>query len=520
MLKNPMLKLAVAATLAAAALTAPAAAQESSALIDALVRKGILNDQEAEEIRADLSREVSQTPAGKINISNSLTELKLYGDIRLRYQYDNRDGQIQPTDASNDSDGSPSGQQRSRYRFRLRLNADFKLMENVFGGVELQTGLQSDSGNQTFQDGFADYPIFISKAYVGWTPTEWATVVIGKLPNPFYTTDLVWDADINPTGLTEQIAFHKLGLGGRADAAVSSGKGGYSKDGKSYAPSPVIDEERRWELTLIAGQFIFDDNFEGGGVFDPGDTDNDSTTDAFLFQTQLVGAYKFNPNLKVTIAPGWMVYNAASVTQSSAQRDVFGAFNENDFRDNALVSGATRNLSILLAPGEVAFKIGSVKTKLYWDFAYNIEGRKRVEEILDVIELINEDADEDRGIKADPDDRQATSIRDRIAWLAGIQLGENKKKGDWSLLANYRQTGIGAVDPNINESDFAAGELNTQGFKVGLAYSLTDFAVVAATYMHAFDLRDDLFGGQATGGNAIADANEIQVLQVDFNVKF
>lgn len=105
-------------------------------------------------------------------------------------------------------------------------------------------------------------------------------------------------------------------------------------------------------------------------------------------------------------------------------------------------------------------------------------------------------------------------------YLVGMQIGENKKKGDWSVLANWRQTGIGSVDPNLNDSDFALGELNTRGVKVSASYNFTDFCVGAITYMHAWNLRDNLFGGEATGGNAIAEGNAIQVLQVDLNLKF
>ena len=43
--------------------SAPLMAQESGALIDALIRKGILTNQEAEDIRADRVRESNTSPA-------------------------------------------------------------------------------------------------------------------------------------------------------------------------------------------------------------------------------------------------------------------------------------------------------------------------------------------------------------------------------------------------------------------------------------------------------------------------
>lgn len=502
MLKSTSLKLAAATVLmASAGLTAQA--QDAGALVEALVKKGILNDQEAEHIRADMTRDFATTPAGKLNISNSITELRLYGDLRLRYQYDNKDGQVDPFPVGvhqdgNEKDRSPSGTQRSRYRFRLRLNADFRLTENFYGGVELQTAQAADSGNQTFQDGFNDYNIFISKAYLGWTPNAWLDVKAGKIANPFYTTDLVWDPDINPTGIAESFAFHKMRFGG-----IDAGQSGMSKDGKSMPPSAPIIGDSPWEITLVAGQFIYDDNAEGSGI------DGDLNTDAYLFETQLIVAYNFGNGVKVTLAPAWFIETAGSLS---------GLDNENPFNDSATVSGATRDLNILLIPGDISFKIGELKTKVLWDFAYNFEGRKRVENIY---RLTSPAPVGDDGVP-DPDDvRKGHSNVDDYAFLAGFQLGENKKKGDWSVLANYRQTGLGAVDPNLNDSDFALGELNTRGIKVGVAYNFTDFCIGAVTYMKAWNLRQTLpGGGEATGGAAIAEANDVDVLQVDLNLKF
>src|ERR1700747_3810122 len=64
-----------------------ARAQDAGALLDLLVRKKIITDQEAEEVRADLTKEAAATSAGKWKLSTPITELELYGDTRLRYEY-------------------------------------------------------------------------------------------------------------------------------------------------------------------------------------------------------------------------------------------------------------------------------------------------------------------------------------------------------------------------------------------------------------------------------------------------
>ncbi|MEI6350368.1 MAG: putative porin [Verrucomicrobiota bacterium] len=456
------------------------AQSQDSALIDALVRKKILTAKEAESIRADVVKE--NVSAEKIKLSGPLTELALYGDVRERYQWDNVDPQF---DAKAPNGDPGHGNQRSRWRFRLRLNADFKLADNWFGGVQLQTANTSDSGNQTYDGGFQNYNIYISRAFVGWNAADWLTFIAGKQANPFYTTELVWDPDINPSGLVEQVRFHKLFSVGGQEAE------GYTKDGKSIASSKAVVEESPWELTLNAGQFIFDDNNEYLA-------DSDSNTDAYLFVEQLQFSYKFSKDVKFTIAPAYLTYTASQV--NSVQNSQGFAQNVNG-KDTDVPEGLgeTRDLSIIQVPGDITFNLAGQRIKLLWDSAYNTAGSKRVHDIYGVADH---------------------SSRDDLAFLAGFQIGENKKKGDWSLLVNYRQVGLAAVDPNLNDSDFGLSRVNIRGWKGGVAYNFTDSVVLALTYMNADNLRKNLVGGEATNDTKLADANSVQVLQVDLNLKF
>ena len=468
--------LAAGAVTALLASPTPSHAQ-SKAEFDALKKKVAALEERLGE------RESAPTVSERLKISESLTELKLYGDLRLRYQYDNKDNQVDPPGVGGDRDRSANSNQRSRYRFRLRLNADFKLGENFFGGIQLVTGQENDSDNQTFENGFNDYDIFISRAYLGWNAADWLTIVAGKQPNPFYATELTWDADINPTGLSETIKFHEL-------FAHRSVNETFSRDGKS-----IVDKRAHspWELSLNLGQFIFDDNNEGN-------FDNDAADDAYLFVAQIVGTWNLSKNVKVTFAPGYLFFNAA---------DVSGVLNANSFSDAPDLSGETRRLSFITAPGDVSFKLGKLPAKFYWDFSYNTDGKGRVDDIYGIV-----------ATRGDGTVRSKHSSMDDFAYLVGLQLGQNKKGGDWSFMANWRQSGIAGVDPNLNDSDFALSELNTRGFKVMATYSFTEFFTGGVSYAHAWNLRDDLFGGQATSGAAFADGNVINVFQVDFNMKF
>jgi ABC-type polysaccharide/polyol phosphate export permease len=64
-----------------------------------------------------------------------------------------------------------------------------------------------------------------------------------------------------------------------------------------------------------------------------------------------------------------------------------------------------------------------------------------------------------------------------------------------------------------------------QGFKVGFAYNVTDYAVFAVTGYITWNLTENLYGGAANSftnltGFGIARANAVDMLQVDLNVQF
>ncbi|HEX7631981.1 MAG TPA: porin, partial [Lacunisphaera sp.] len=74
--------LALVATLLCAG---TALAQDSGPLIDILVKKGIINDQEGENLRADLAREAATAVTSTISGGKSTASLSISG--RLQFQY-------------------------------------------------------------------------------------------------------------------------------------------------------------------------------------------------------------------------------------------------------------------------------------------------------------------------------------------------------------------------------------------------------------------------------------------------
>ncbi len=433
--------------------------------LEELERKTTRLEQENRKLSEHQSRKLSgkeiaapESTVEKIKLAGGITEMKLSSELRLRYQYENSDSQLY-WDANKGRYSEANGSQQSRWRFRLRLQADFKIGEDWFAGIGIQTGQNADSGFETYGGGFQNYSLYLHRAFVGWNATDWLTVVAGKQANPFYKSELVWGNDLSPTGLSEKVRLDKF-FG-----------------------------ETNWELTLVGGQFIFDDNIENIAG------DPDRKVDAYLFEQQLVATYKFNKELKLTVAPSFLLYNAANISLARNSKSFSAATAGAGWED----IGHTRDLHILQLPGDVAFKLWGQKARFVWDVAYNINGGKRTHDIY--------------GLTSHEE-------HDNWAFLLGFELGENKKKGDWSAGVNYRQVGVSAIDPNLNDSTWAFSNLNVKGWKVAAAYNFTDNIIGALTFFSADNLRKDLYGGQATGGAKLADLNSGQAVQVDLSVKF
>jgi hypothetical protein len=499
------------------AFTATAVRADDSALLDVLVKKGILTKQEAEKLEAEVSKEPAPTQGGlenRIKIGDWVQEIDLYGDMRFRENYLNFEQQLPSAGTAFDKNI-----QRQRLRFRLRLDADFKLAGNFFGGVQLGTSDNRDgtTTNATYTSGFDNYNIYISRAFMGWAPIDGLTFVIGKQNNPFYATELNWASDVGPTGLVERIDFHSLfGWGSPGEPA------GYSKEGKAPAPAPA-PRANPVELSLIAGQFtFFNNNADSNISFDK--------TDAFMFETQLLGRFRlFGGAVTIVEAPDVQIWNEAGlgptgVTATGAPNPATvtgtGTGALGSLNNSAPFPISTRDEFYIQGPGDINFKIAGIPVSLYWDFSYNVWGPERFNQVYGpLFDKVTFNKGSTTPIFSGV---VHPSFSDYFAWLAGIRIGSNKKAGDLSLLVDYRQIGLAADEPNINTNDFNLSFFNAAGWRVSIAYNLTDFAVLGFTGWFANNLSRNLYGGFATNPSAfpIANANSSQAFAVDLAFKF
>ncbi len=192
---------------------------ETQEKLDKNVDNLLQRDRLVERRLDELERKVTEDVAGKQYKSSWAQKVKIGGDLRLRYQHDYKD---KLNDERYGVDGNePTHVDRERYRYRARLGVKAALLDarekNVGKaevGLRLATGNTDDptSTNMTVGDYFNKDDFGIDRAYLDWKwkPIEqvWGGklpqigVTLGRMANPFVSTDLVWDGDVNFEGAT------------------------------------------------------------------------------------------------------------------------------------------------------------------------------------------------------------------------------------------------------------------------------------------------------------------------------
>lgn len=135
-------------------------------------------------------------------------KVKLGGDLRVRYQGDFFDEDNVLLDKPDKLELMNTTQDRHRLRIRARLGVTAKITNEFDAGISLATGNTTDpvSTNQTLGDSLNKKTITLDKAYLRWKAHETADVWFGRFGNPFFSTDLVWDQDLNFDGIAVSYA--------------------------------------------------------------------------------------------------------------------------------------------------------------------------------------------------------------------------------------------------------------------------------------------------------------------------
>lgn len=193
--------------------------------------KNALRDEVRIGLREDVVRDIKgQAKQERWGIPGVLPEwverVKIKGDMRLRHQSDlfaddnpaqtyvnfpelNRAGGF----GKSDYPFLNTTEDRHRERIRLRLGLDAKVNDKLLLGTRLATGNSNDpvSTNQTLGTGARPYSVLLEQAYLryNYEYDDYNRVSLwgGRMPNPWVSTDLVWDNDLNFEGLAANYRF-------------------------------------------------------------------------------------------------------------------------------------------------------------------------------------------------------------------------------------------------------------------------------------------------------------------------
>jgi len=431
--------------LVAGAVAITAGAESSDPLLELLIQKGMVTREEAGRVRAEAeanrTNQAAMPPVdSKWKIAKSIKNVELFGDVRLRYEH--REAST-PVGARLELD-------RARVAARFGLRGE--VFDDFYYGFRLETSSNPRSPWVTFGNsspgpfGKSADSIFLGQAYLGWRPEDWVDLTVGKMPNPLYTTAMVWDPDLNPEGAAERFKY-------RVGAA---------------------------ELFANFGQFVYQDNspsFISGSLL-PAVVNSSRTeqrTDTtFLFAYQGGVKYQFAKDISAKVAPALYQYTGLMASQSltagvspNGIGDAFiGEGSYGGAGSPAPINGLTtqngtlynqvgvKNLLVLEVPFEVNFKIFDLNARVFGDYSYNLEGADRASAAVNALAATT------AGTRATPPLLRYGPQRDDVhAYQAGFALGSKDSLGlvygtvahrhAWEFRTYWQHIEQYALDPNL-----------------------------------------------------------------------
>jgi hypothetical protein len=468
----------------------PPPSTQADALVHKLVQKGILTEKEGQDILAEtitnMPNIASLSSASKWKLNNAIKNIELFGDVRLRYEYRGAANNAPGLDGSNNRD-----YYRERFRYALRFGLRGELFDNFYYGLRLETSTNPRSTWVTFGDDSNPTPsaknsdgINIGQAYIGWNPTSWYEMTVGKMPNPLYISTMIWDWDIAPEGAVEKL---KASVG------------------------PV-------DLFANFGQFLYQDTNPDEAV---------PSSDTFILAWQLGANLKLAKDVSLKFAP--VIYNYTGVGASNNSSSLlyypytgegfhglnFGGTGIGTNFSNALLynQNGINDLLVLEVPAELNFKVGKYGARVFGDFAYNFLGDDRARAAAKA---------------AGPSILPHAYTGENKAYQAGLGFGnlglvygQTAKKNTWEARAYWQHIEQYAVDVNLIDSDFFEGRANLEGFFTAFAYSISDGIIATVRYGYANRINKEL----GTGGNNLDlpipnPIRNYHLLQLDLTWRF
>lgn len=426
-----------------------------------------------EEIKKEVMAKLNYKAGERLGLPGWIDRIQWEGDLRLRYEMDSfPEGNAPASFVSSwyGQDIENTTEERNRFRVRARLGAKIKLTDWIDAGIRMTTGNSADpvSPNQTLETQSSKYSFALDRAFVRMTPTEWASVSGGRIENPYFATDLVWDQDL---------AF----------------------DGVAASFKPKLSERLTAFGTL--GAFSLDEQEE---------SDTNKSKDKWLFGAQAGLLWKSEGGSSVKFATA--LYDFKNVRGESNR------LGSSDFTNTELSFRSKGNsvFSIDAADaGNGAFDEGLCGAGGPCGLAskfreFNVTGQVDLAMFNPVHVILT--ADYVRNLGFDRSSILANTGLDfeeetdgyQVSLAVGMPKVENRH--DWQIFGAYKRVEADAVLDAFTDSDFHLGGTDAKGWIVGASYGIDKNAWLSARWLSADEI---------SGPTLATD-----VLLLDLNAKF
>ena len=394
-----------------------------------------------------LETKVYEDLANKVYKSSWAQRIRWGGDVRVRYQgdfFDETNALIDRPDEPAKTLNTTNDRQRGRYRVRLALKADIvdsRSSEVNVGkaevGIRLATGNETDpiSTNETFGDFQNKDDIVFDRAYLKWTYQPWEmvwggkipelSIIGGRIPNPWFSTDLVWDSDLN---------FEGIALNHKTDTLASNPWRGFVTLGAFSIQEEQLSQNDKW---LFAGQVGVERRKAMGlsaklGV-------------AYYEYRNMVGEQNISsdPNAKDFTAPLFQTKGNTLMDIDPTTGEKFAYASD--------------------------FELVNVTGQLDYDYWYPTH----IVLTADYVRNLGFDREE-IALRVDPTgDTEVPSGLDK-GYQVGLTVGYPKIRafGEWNVSFFYKYLEGDAVVDAFSDSDFHLGGTNAQGWTLGGALGL------------------------------------------------
>ncbi len=441
-----------------------------------------IRDQVRAELKDDVLKDVKQTAKNeKWGIPDALpgwiSRINPYFDMRLRVADDfyessnaqyfdwlniNRDGGISQAMAKNEAFLNTTVD-RLRLRERFRLGFDAKITEGLTAGFRFATSNMYNpvSNNQTLGNtgqswAFAIDRAFLQYDFVDQAGKDWFSLYGGRIPNPFVSTDVVYDPDLSFEGFAGTFRWNF---------------GDHVPDPHSYRR---VTQSGPFGVNL--GPQHPNTIFATAGAF-PIQEINFSTQDKWLFGFQLGGDWLFNDEARFKIAGSYYDYE-----NISAKRNSFESL-EYDYtapqfmqKGNSLVaindaknqpacnSGVLGSQNVCLVGLASGFKI--VNATAMFDYSHFAP----IHAMLTADYAKNLGFDQDKILREFGDSIQARTN----AYQVRLDVGRKELNHflDWNMYFAYRYIERDAVLDAFTDSVFHQGGTDAKGWVLGAQFGL------------------------------------------------